>query len=466
VDLTNTASGPTWQTGILAGLALALFYTASPLLTLTLVASAVLLVRARRGLDPREQTILTLLLGTALALRLLYIAAVLIAGIPLLNDLGIGALSGDDAYYIGRAIRARDVALGITQSRYDFFITSDEYGRTSYLHLLTVLQVLFGPTPYGMRAVNALLYVTGAALLFRVLRPSFGATVSFSGLFVVLFLPSLFVSSVSLLKEPTYFLAMVLLLQATVTALRRPNRWKVAGSVAVALVCLVVLDDLRRGALVLALIGIATGVVLPVMFANRERSVAALASIGLILTIALMQPEVRGAAVRAVTTAAKTHGGHVFTIGHGYKLLDEGFYFNPSTPASWPLELTDGQALRFTIRAVVSFLVTPLPWEMRSLSELIFFPEHLVWLMMVILAPVGVIAAWQYDRRLTALLLGWIVPAAAALAVTTGNVGTLLRLRGLITPYLIWFAVMGGLAAAAWAVRPQSAPSRMLGHGR
>ena len=44
---------------------------------------------------------------------------------------------------------------------------SDEYGRTSYLQLLTVLQTLFGPAPYGMRAVNAVLFVPAAYLLFR-----------------------------------------------------------------------------------------------------------------------------------------------------------------------------------------------------------------------------------------------------------------------------------------------------------
>ena len=32
---------------------------------------------------------------------------------------------------------------------------------------------------------------------------------------------------------------------------------------------------------------------------------------------------------------------------------------------------------------------------------------------------------------------------AAVLALTTGNVGTLLRLRGLVTPYLIWLSALG-----------------------
>jgi hypothetical protein len=38
------------------------------------------------------------------------------------------------------------------------------------------------------------------------------------------------------------------------------------------------------------------------------------------------------------------------------------------------------------------------------------------------------------------------------LAVTTGNVGTLLRLRGLVTPYLVWFAALGALTAMEWVL--------------
>ena len=94
----------------------------------------------------------------------------LVGGIPVLNDLSVGALRGDDAYYVSRAIRARDILLGLNEGKYDYFIVSDEYGRTSYLQLLTILQTLFGPAPYGMRAVNAVLFVSGAYLLFRLAR--------------------------------------------------------------------------------------------------------------------------------------------------------------------------------------------------------------------------------------------------------------------------------------------------------
>jgi hypothetical protein len=382
---------------------------------------------------------------------------VLVTGIPYLNDLSVGALRGDDAYYMGRAIRARDIILGLTQGKYDYFVVTDEYGRTSYLQLLTAFQVLFGPTPYGMRAFNALLFTTGAVILFRLARRGFGEWPAFIALTVMLFLPSLFVSSVSLTKEPAYFLTTAVLLWCARTVLRRESWRNVVTAIAAGAVCLWILDDLRRGALILAVAGIATSMVMLIVFATARRATLAVGLAVVVVTLAAMQENVRARALDAVTSVAKTHGGHVFTVGHAYKLLDPGFYKIPGAPAAWGIQLTEDQALRFLIRAAVSFIVTPLPWEMASLSELAFFPEHVLWWLIVVLMPIGCVAGWTRDPRTTALFAGFVLPTAAALAVTNGNVGTLLRLRGLVTPLMLWVAALGAFALAehvlAWRTR-------------
>jgi hypothetical protein len=214
--------------------------------------------------------------------------------------------------------------------------------------------------------------------------------------------------------------------------------------------CLWVLDDLRRGALVLAIGGVVTWFAIYLMFQTPRRAATGLALAAIIAVAAWRQPAIHEKAIDSITSAAKMHAGHVFTIGHAYKLLDEGFYMHPGTPMAWQLELTDGQAARFLIRAAKSFLVTPWPWEMMSRSELLFLPEHLVWLLIVAFAPIGVAAGARRDWLITSLLVGFVLPTAAALAVTTGNVGTLLRLRGIVSPYLIIVAAVGALSVAEY----------------
>ena len=62
----------------------------------------------------------------------------------------------------------------------------------------------------------------------------------------------------------------------------------------------------------------------------------------------------------------------------------------------------------------------------------------------------------------TSLFIGYVLPTAIALALTNGNIGTLMRMRGLVTPYLMWVGVLGIVAmtnAALGLRRTQATPS-------
>src|SRR5262249_55044228 len=146
---------------------------------------------------------------------------------------------------------------------------------------------------------------------------------------------------------------------------------------------------------------------------------------------------------RQLESAAKTHTGHVFTVGHAYKLLDAGFYVNPTTPAASPLLLTRDEAARYVVRAAVSFLVVPVPWQLQSTRELAYLPEQLGWYVLLALVPVCGLAAFRRDPLVACLLVGYALPTAVALALTNGNVGTLLRLRGLVIPYVMSISAVG-----------------------
>jgi hypothetical protein len=82
-----------------------------------------------------------------------------------------------------------------------------------------------------------------------------------------------------------------------------------------------------------------------------------------------------------------------------------------------------------------------------SVRELVYVPEQLVWYALVIVAPLGVAFGWRRDAALTATLIGYLVPTSAILALTNGNVGTLVRLRGMVMIILVWISA-GGLCAA------------------
>ncbi|MFM8532310.1 MAG: hypothetical protein ACKOEC_01745 [Acidimicrobiia bacterium] len=193
---------------ILGGLALALLFTASPLGISVLACVPIVALALTRHLESPDRRALLIVLAAALLARLAAIAVLFLLGWSDLSNMAMGSLTGDQAYNVSRAIRARDVLRGFGGlTHYEYFVTTDEYGRTSDISLLTLLQFLFGPAPFALRLLNAVIYIAGGAVLFRVIRPRFGMLPATLGLLVVLFLPSLLYAAVSVLKEPLYFLA-------------------------------------------------------------------------------------------------------------------------------------------------------------------------------------------------------------------------------------------------------------------
>src|SRR5262249_18285326 len=152
------------------------------------------------------------------------------------DDQFVGATTGDEAYGMARALRGRHVVTGAMADAYDYFVTSDEYGRNSYVTALTRLQIVFGRAPYGVRLLNALLFTIGALLLYRLCRTAFGSVAAFGGLIVVLFWPTLFLWSISLLKESLYFLAGSVALSALAVALRAQSWSRRVASAAVVVI--------------------------------------------------------------------------------------------------------------------------------------------------------------------------------------------------------------------------------------
>src|SRR5258708_28051542 len=173
----------TWS--VLAGLALAVVYALSPLTVLTAALTALSLRIVGRALPPGERRWVVGLLAIALALRVIAIGAIFLSAPH--DDQAVAVLSGDEAQMQSRAMRMRDIIRGVSGDRYDYIVVFDEYGQTSYNTLLAGAQVIFGPSPYGMRVFNAWLFVLAAGLLFRAAPPRFCAAPPLLGVLPLLF---------------------------------------------------------------------------------------------------------------------------------------------------------------------------------------------------------------------------------------------------------------------------------------
>ena len=433
----------------IAGIAIGVCYMLSPLSVLCLLAIVPLFRWAGRGLDENERRWLMAILITAVVTRVL-----IILGLFLVTDhtqVPFGSLFGDEYYFIRRSLWMGNAALGLPMNRADFVYAFDDYSRTSFLYVLAMLQMFLGQSPYGVHLFNILCYVGGSIVFYRLIRPSYGRLPALLGLVMLLFLPTQFAWSLSALKEPLYFLVTAVGIAAAV-AVGRPGPWmKRLGAVAVLVASAYAAQGIREGGFVMAGAGAVGGLALSLMVRRPRFAIAFVLATLVVAPLYFSKGTVKDRMLKGVRQVVEVHWGHVNTPGYVFTIMDGSFYMRKAAIA----EMTLGQTARYFIGSFVGYVVVPLPWKIQSRAALTYLPEQMVWYLMVLLVPFGMAAGFRRDSLLTLLLATCAATAVVLVAITSGNIGTLVRHRGLALPYLLWFSVLGACEVVAYLTAPK-----------
>ena len=444
---------------IAAGAALGVLYTLSPLTVLCLAGIVAIAAWMTKSMSPRERGWFVGLLLAAVALRLAAIAALFLFADP---TRPYANFFGDEELFKNRTVWLRNVSIGIPISPADTIYVFDEVGRSSYLYLLAYIQALVGDAPYGANVLNACWYVSAVLLLHWFMRRAYGRVAAMGALVLLLFLPSLFSWSVSVLKEPLYMSLAAVELICAVQIVRAPRIWQRLAAIAAVIGLAYVLDSVRVGGWMFAMVGSTVGVLIAMIYQRPRLAAPAVALAPVLLLIALWQPAVQTRVLRIVQEAAFQHWGHVATPGYSYKLLDPRFY-RDARPVVYTM--TAPEAGRYVIRALGNFVTVPRPSQVESRAALAYLPEQAIWYVVLALVPIGAVAGFRRDPVVTSLLLSHGLAASVMVALTGGNIGTLIRHRGLTLPYFSWLAALGAchvvhsLAARRAEPSPPSLPS-------
>lgn len=429
-----------WTIG--AGVALGAAYVLSPLTVWFLVAMVALFAWAGRGLTDRERRWVFGLLAAAVALRMVAMALLFLTSGH--HESVSFFWDGDGAYLKRRALWIRNVWLGVTIAPLDFSLAFDRlYGWTTYLYVLAYLQILMGPAPYGLHLFNIALFLAMVVALYRLARSAYGCEPALLGFALLLFLPTVFFWSVAALKESLYLFIEVIALVAAVTVLRPRPLLLRALALVVLPASIAAIDGIRVGGKLIVTLGLAAGFAGSVIV----RRVSLVALVLVLLPFAghrlWNNAGVQARIMSQLKTSAVLHIGNVRTEGHAYKLLDQRFYSDAGDTIS---TMTPAEGLRFAGRGVVSFIVVPLPWQVQSRSEMVFLAQQVVWYVLVIFAFVGLIAGLRRDALVTCMLAGLTATGAAVIALNSGNIGTMVRHRDTVVPFVVWLSALGIVA--------------------
>jgi len=420
------------------GIVLGVVYVLSPLTVWFGVAMALLVRWAVKDVsDAERRWVLTVLLA-GITLRVIAIGGLFV----LTNHTKVtfGSFFGDEEYFIRRALWLRNISLGLPVHVADLIYAFDDYSATSYLYFLAFVQVLVGPAPYGVHLLSVAFYLAGSVLLYRVVRPGLGQMPALLGLGLLLFLPTLFAWSISALKDPVFFFLTASGLAVAVTIVRGPGmvRRLLAAGAIVALGA--ALETVRPGSGgLLTVASVAGGLAIAALVARPRVLIGTIAAAPIVAGVLLSRPDAQLKAYSAVQAAARQHWGHIATPGYVYHLLDDRFYVDRGVIADMGFR----EGGKFVVRAVERYLTVPLPWEAESRWILAYLPAQMVWYILIALAPVGVVFGCRRDPLTVSLLTAHALVAAIVVALTSGNIGTLVRHRDLALPFIAWLSAVG-----------------------
>jgi len=421
---------------LVLGAILGVAYTLSPLSVLALSGLAWAAVAAGQGLSNDERRWYWSLLWISIIVRLTAIALLFLTADP---SKPFASFFGDEELYKFRTMWLRNIGQGLPMSPADVIYSYDDVGHTSYIYVLALAQAIAGDAPYGLHVMNMVLYLCGVLGLYRLARASYGGVAAMGGLIALLILPSLVLWSISMLKEPMNVFMVAAELMCAIAVVRAPRWWQKVLAAALIVVAGYAMDTLRQGGMLTAAFGTIAGLTLAFVLSRGRRLALALVAAPMVVVLLAGWPPVQARVMANVREAAVYHAGHVLTPGYSYQLVNPRYYPN----RVWLYHMTPSEAGPYAVKAMWAYFVQPLPRERWSRSMLAYLPEQVTWYVIALLLPLGFYAGLKRDVLVTCVLAAHAFAAIAIVALSSGNIGTLIRHRSLAMPYLIWLAAAG-----------------------
>ena len=349
---------------------------------------------------------------------------------------------GDSDYLSQRGYALVQYAHGVREPVVVYRV-QQSYGWSGYAYLVGAFYSLFDFSPYAVKGLNCLIGALGGVLIFFLVEASFNPVIArWSGLLVTFF-PSLILWSASNLKEPSLTLCTTLLLLLYVKLWRTRRLQARIAYGALLLGTLALHATLRSPLYSVTLAGAVFLAALLTWRIPGKWRVALMGGTALLIGAALWMHPLNALLERLY----RVHVGHVMLPGISYRYLPEEYYALGKT-----VELASAGGVHPPVfssvsRAVFHYLVEPLPCRIDNASLLLVYPQMVAWYAVLLLASLGMAWSLRWNTRRSLFLLLMLAAWTSIGALTNGNLGTLVRIRDMVSPLFLVFACAG-----LWAV--------------
>ena len=311
------------------------------------------------------------------------------------------------------------------------------YGSNGYLYLVGLFYYLFDYSPIAVKFINCFLGALVVVWIF-LLVVNFNRRAAVIASCLTAFFPSLIIWSTTNLKDTSLTLLNVLMVWSVVCFIIKHKK-----KFLFYLLSFLVLQNMitHKEYWLLIILSLAL-TSFAIYFINSKRK---LVFVFLILLLFFAVParfrdSLNTFLSNKISRMFVYHHGFIMTGGVNYEILDKKFYEN----SDLIFVMSPINAIKFSLRGFFHFLFEPLPIRAsQSKMFLIVLPQTVVWYALLFFVPFGILYAFRYNWRAALFIMIYLLILSCGMAISSGNVGTLIRHRDYLTPLYFVFIALG-----------------------
>lgn len=310
------------------------------------------------------------------------------------------------------------------------------YGWHGYLYVIGCFYYLFDYSPISVKFINCLLGALTATFIY-LLTVNFTLSGAKIAHCLATFFPTMILWSTTHLKDTSIsFLAVILVFAMLKFLMTRKLKYSLS------LISVIFVQSflIKKDLWFLSIAFVILSYLIFVFIGSKRRLLWLLNGMGLLFLILVSYgPKVNSFVSQTIYKLLVIHHGHVGTRGISYKILDPVYYATPDLLYNIPFFIF----LKFLFRGVYHFILEPLPFRFFNLSFLYVMPQMVFWYFLLPFMFIGIIISLGRNKVGALIIMGYLVLSTVSIALSSGNIGTLVRHRDYVSQFYLIFAAIG-----------------------
>lgn len=326
---------------------------------------------------------------------------------------------------------------------------ADLYQVGIHSYFIAVLYAIYGYSPLMLRMVNSTLSILTAIMIFFLAREIFDKKIGKISMALLIFVPSCLIFSITVLRDP----AIIFLLTLIVWLMLRFQNTRNIVFLILAFISVVLTSALRSAIILPLLLFMLLSLLMSLKVKWFKKIIIAVIIFFLLMSIPSLVNQVYYRL--KPENFFSTHIGYLNTPGNNYRIFPERCYESSNATSNRLVGVGPLEVMQAAISGIMHLFGEPLPVRfMQNKGYIFIFFQTALFLLFMPFILLGLLFGLRYRAYKMIPVSIYLLIFIALIVMSEGNVGTVIRHRDMLIPFLIILGVAGCCAKLGKLNRP------------